>query len=65
VLVASVVIAVLAFEVWFFFFFSSSPIDQRTGPLTARTGYSPFRRSRASLTALRSSSRGRSCWISR
>jgi hypothetical protein len=30
VLVASVVIAVLAFEVWFFFF-SSSPIDQRSG----------------------------------
>jgi hypothetical protein len=30
VLIASVVLAVLAFEIWFFFF-STSPIDQRSG----------------------------------
>ena len=30
ILIASVVIVVLAFEIWFFFY-SSSPIDQRTG----------------------------------
>jgi len=30
VLIASLVIAVLAFEIWFFFF-STSPIDQRSG----------------------------------
>jgi hypothetical protein len=30
ILIVSVVVAVIAFEVWFFFF-SGSPIDQRSG----------------------------------